>query len=83
MFVPGSHVELKDAAAREEQLRQGRIVVGGREEDVRIDDDKLEAAAEQLAKDRFNEYFVGQLKDLPCPPKSVVALSRSKLRTLG
>ena len=40
--MPGSHVELKDVGAREEELRRGRIVVGGHEEDVRIDDDKLE-----------------------------------------
>lgn len=42
LFVPGSHVELKDPAAREEELRQGRIVVGGHEDDVRIDEDEKE-----------------------------------------
>ncbi|KIP07315.1 hypothetical protein PHLGIDRAFT_127752 [Phlebiopsis gigantea 11061_1 CR5-6] len=39
IFIPGSHVELKDVGAREEELRRGRIVVGGLEEDVRIDED--------------------------------------------
>ena len=43
LFVPGSHVELKDVSAREDELRHGRIVVGGHEEDVRVDEDeKLE-----------------------------------------
>ena len=43
--MPGSHIGLKDPNEREEELRRGRIVVGGHEEDVRIDeDDKLEKA---------------------------------------
>lgn len=45
LFVPGSHVELKDPNAREEELRQGRIVVGGQEDDVRdVEDLKSEKA---------------------------------------
>lgn len=39
LFVPGSHVVPRDANAREDELRQGRIVVGGHEEDVKIDED--------------------------------------------
>ncbi|KAK7684536.1 hypothetical protein QCA50_012483 [Cerrena zonata] len=35
LFVPGSHVELRDPAAREEELRAGKLVVGGVEEDVK------------------------------------------------
>ena len=45
IFVPGSKVQVPDANAREEELRQGRVIVDGHEEDVRIDDDiKLEKA---------------------------------------
>jgi hypothetical protein len=39
LFVPGSHIQPKDSNAREEELRHGRIVIGGHEEDVRIGDD--------------------------------------------
>ena len=45
IFVPGSHLELKDADEREEELRHGRIIVGGHEDDVRIDEDLKEEKA--------------------------------------
>lgn len=35
LFVPGSGIELRDPAAREKELREGKVVVGGVLEDVK------------------------------------------------
>lgn len=66
-FVQGVLQELEEAAE-----------IDGEE----IDNEELEAEAETLAKSRFKEYLCTQLNDLPCPPKAIIALSRSTCHSM-
>lgn len=44
-----------------------------------IDDELFEEKAKQTAKERFDLYYKIPLKELPYPPKTVLALSESLL----